>query len=608
MKQRLLFFIKYYIFWIFLSVVSRILFLVYQWENTAKLEFVDYFNIFINGLQHDLSLGGYVMMLASLLLVASSIVKDKYIRYSFNTVTMILLISFITIGTVNLELFKSWGFHIDTSPLKYLLTPKEMFASATAFQLVLAGLILTSFVSGFYYLYSRFVVKTLKYDRINIKSIFIFLFLAGVMIIPVRGGFNVAPMNASFVFFHPTNMYANQAAVNPVWNFLYELAHIKDGSKVYNFMDDNKVAYIIEEVNTERDSFPIILNTQNPNIVMLLLESFSAKAIEVLGGKPGVTPNLNSLAKEGILFNNIYATSSRSDRGLVAAISGLPANPNYAFIDNPTKLMQYPSFPKAMEEKGYSTRFYYAGDLNFGNFSSYTCMNFQDVVTEDDFSGEAIKNRFKWGVHDEYMFERLYEDVSKAQQPFMYMAFNMSSHEPFAVPLESEFYASDRESKFLNSIYYSDKCIGEFIENCKNSGLWDNTLFILMSDHSTINIGNLESYEADAYHIPLILTGGALAVRDTVITTIGSQTDMIATVLAQLGVDASGYKYSRNLLSEGAKDFAFYSYSNDAGVVSNEGVSIYNLKSNEFIKGEDIEQNTLRCKAFIQQVSNEFKR
>ncbi|MFI3267318.1 MAG: LTA synthase family protein [Rikenellaceae bacterium] len=582
--------------------------MLYQWNQTIELEALDFVRIFGNGLQHDLSLGGYVMLLASVVLAISSFVPTKYVRYTFNVITIALLVFYSAVFTFNLELFSNWGYHIDTSPLKYLLTPKEMFASSSFFMLTLGALVYSSMIILPYILYSRFVIKKLDYKVIDIKSLPIFLLLGGVMIIPVRGGFNVAPMNASFVFFHPTNMYANQAAVNPVWNFVYELAHIKDGSKVLSFMDEEKAKSIIKEVNIERDSFPTILNTQEPNIVLLLLESFSAQAIEVLGGKPGVTPNLNALAKEGVLFSNIYATSSRSDRGLVAAISGLPANPYYAFIDSPAKLMKYPSFPKTMEEKGYSTRFYYAGDLNFGNFSSYTRMNFQDVVTEDDFSGEAIKNRFKWGVHDEYMFERLYDDISEAPQPFMYMAFNMSSHEPFDVPLKSEFYDNDNESKFLNSIHYSDVQIGKFIDNCKSSGIWDNTLFILMADHSTKNIGGLESYDSEAFHIPLLLTGGAVAVQDTVITTIGSQTDMVATVFAQLGLDASSYEYSRNLLNDGAKGFAFYSYSNDAGVVSDEGISIYNLKMNSFIKGDDLEQNKLRCKAFIQEITNEFRR
>ena len=130
----------------------------------------------------------------------------------------------------------------------------------------------------------------------------------------------------------------------------------------------------------------------------------------------------------------------------------------------PNKTYEHPRFPVDFEALGYSTRFYYTGDINFGGFRSYATMSFQSLVTEDDFSGEAIQNRFKWGVHDEYMFERLAEDLRVAPRPFMYMAFTLSSHEPFTVPMETQVPGEDSGSKLRNSIVYTDKCLGEFFE------------------------------------------------------------------------------------------------------------------------------------------------
>lgn len=101
-----------------------------------------------------------------------------------------------------------------------------------------------------------------------------------------------------------------------------------------------------------------------------------------------------------------------------------------------------------MEQEGYATRYYYAGDINFGGFRSYVTMSFQDMVTEDDFSGEAIKTRFKWGVHDQYMYARLAEDLKKAPHPFLYMAFNLDSHEPFEVPIPTHIQGTIRNISF----------------------------------------------------------------------------------------------------------------------------------------------------------------
>lgn len=607
MKAKLLFLLKYYLFWILLSVVAKVIFLFYQWQDSTTLTGSDIGHVLVGGLQLDLSLGGYILMLAAIVMLFSVFLSQKIIRRIFSVLTVILLIFFTVVMTVDLELFKNWGYHLDTTPLLYLKTPKQAMASTPVWLILcLVGLMIV-YMWGAYAFYRRFVLPSLHYQGRNYWGIPVFLLIGGLMIIPVRGGFNVAPLNSSFVFFHPKNMYANQAAINPVWNFVYELMHMKKLGRQYTYMPQEKAQVLVDSVLHTGGSYPRLLTTTRPNIVLLLLESFTANAVEPLGGIPGVTPHLNALAREGILFSNIYATSSRSDRGMVAAISGIPSHPSVAMIRYPNKMMEYPRFPKDLENKGYSTRYYYAGDINFGGFRSYVTMSFQDMVTEDDFSGEAIENRFKWGVHDQYMFNRLYEDLTKAPQPFMYMAFNMSSHEPFTVPGEVKFPGNDRENKFLNAIHYSDSCIGDFISKCKASGIWDNTLFILMADHGTRHIRHLDPAEPATYHIPLILTGGVLNVRDTVITALGSQTDMIATVLAQLEMDYSGYTYSRNLLADSLVPFVFYSYSNAAGVITDKGVNILDLQSQQFVRNDSVVENQELLKAYLQTIGTLVK-
>ena len=600
MKEKLQFLLRYYIFWIVLSIIAKIIFLIYQGGEAYTLTWSDYWNIFYRGLRMDFSLGGYIMMLGCLTMAVSPWVKDKILRRIYAIITFILLLVFWFVVTVDLELFKNWGYHMDATPLLYLKTPKEAMASTSTLLtilLIVFWLILT-IVS--YYIYVCLIGSKLRYKMGGWMESVICLILGGAMIIPVRGGFNVAPMNSSFVFFHEKSMFANQSAINPVWNFIYEATHMNKFKHKYDFMPQEQAQSLVDSLYRSNGRFPDIMNNKRPNVVVLLLESFTANAIEVLGGKPGVTPNLNELAREGVLFSNIYATGPRSDRGMLGVISAYPNHPAFAMIKYPVKTSARPRFPHDFESDGYNTRFYYAGDINFGGFRSYVTMSFQDIVTEDDFSGEAKKHTFKWGVHDEYMFQRLFDDISKAPQPFLYMAFNMSSHEPFEVPMETKIQGNSDEDKFLNAIYYSDKCIGDFIRQCKESGLWDNTIFVLVADHGTIRIGDLQPYDPVAYHIPVIFTGGALSVKDTVINTIGSQTDVAATLMAQMGMDHSAYKYSKNLLAEDVIPFAFYAYSNAAGFISKEGISILDLQSNRFIEGDSLKYNGELLKAYLQ--------
>lgn len=608
MKGKFMFLLKYYLFWVLLSLFSKVFFLIYQWKDSAQLTGNDFWHILAGGLQLDLSFGGYVLLLSSVILAFTVFVPVKVVRYIFSVLTVLILIFFFGVVTVDLELFRNWGYHLDATPLMYLKTPKEAMASTPVWLTISLLALMVLLIVGGWLIFRRWVLPFLRQGKRTYWAIPVFLLIGGAMILPIRGGFNVAPLNSSFVFYHPKNMYANQAAVNPVWNFIYELMHLNKLKKQYVYMSPEEARRVVDSMTVVGETYPRLLKTERPNIVFLLLESFTANAIEVLGGTPGATPALNALAREGILFSNIYSTSSRSDRGMVAAISALPSHPSVAIIKYPSKMMAHPCFPKDLEAEGYSTRYYYAGDINFGGFRSYVTMSFQDMVTEDDFSGEAIRNRFKWGVHDQYMFDRLYEDLQEAPQPFMYMAFNMSSHEPFNVPGKAVFPGEDTEHKFLNAIHYSDSCIGDFMSKCKKSGLWDNTLFILMADHGTRHIGHKAPEEPATYRIPLILTGGVLNVRDSVIDKIGSQTDMVATLLAQMGLEHAQYSFSRNLLADIPTPFAFYSYPNAAGLVSEEGVSIMDLQSNRFMEGGDLKQNTVLLKAYLQLINQETNR
>lgn len=601
MKEKLLFLVRYYVYWLLLSIVAKVIFLIYQGGEAYSLTGKDIFRIFLRGLQLDLSLGGYVMILTALILALSIGWSETVLRRIFSVITLFLLVFFAGIVVVDLELFRNWGFHLDTTPLIYLKTPHEAMASTPIGVIIGLFFLMIAFVAGGWWVFRRWVWRPFSALPRQWWQLPLFLVIGGAMIIPVRGGFNVAPMNTSFVFFHPKSMFANQAAVNPVWNFIYELAHWKKFQSQYRFMPTEQAEAIVDSLVKTDTVFPRLFNQSRPNVVFLLLESFTANAIEALGGTPGVTPQLNALAKEGVLFSQVYASSTRSDRGMLAAVSGFPSHPAIAMIRYPNKVVQYPRLPSDLEKLGYATRFYYAGDINFGGFRSYVTLSFQDMVTEADFSGEAAETRFKWGIHDEYMFQRLYEDVKQAPQPFMYMAFNLDSHEPFEVPVKPHIPGDDREHKFLNAIWYTDSCIGSFVRQYKEAGLWENTLFILMADHGTRHIGQLSPTDPAMYRIPLILSGGALQVKDTVISTIGSQTDMVATVLAQLGMEYSGYRFSRNLLAEKVIPFAFFSYPEGAGVVTERGTTVYNFKGNQFLRETD-PQDAVLLKAYLQTI------
>lgn len=605
MKNRLLFLLKYYLFWLIYAFAMRLLFLLFFWKKTAGFGIYEFWMIFRKGLWMDASLGGYVLLVSCVLLTLFYLAPMRVTKSVFRWFTAALLVIFTVVVLGDIQVFKVWGYHLDGAAVQYLKTPKEAAASASAMIWFVSFVALSLIVVGFDFLFRKFVLPSLSDSKKRWWHPLVLLIIGGAMILPIRGGLNVSPMNISFVFFSKKYPFANQAAINPVWNFLSEVVHSGERKTSFHFMEQSDADELLDSIYTVSPDYPRLLKTPKPNVVVILLESFTANVVGVLGGTPGITPNLDRLAHEGLLFSTIYATGARSDRGMAGVLSATPSHPHVSILEIPKHVSTLPAFSREMEKNGYSTRFYYGGDLNFFGFRAFTTANFQHIVTEKDFSGEAIKTRAKWGVRDEYLFDKIVEDMQKGISPSLYFAFTLSSHEPFDVPREKWVKGTSTEQLFLNSIAYTDSEIGRFIENCKNTGLWENTLFVFVADHGVRYVGNPEPNAPEAFHIPLIFAGGALSVQDSVVTTIGSQTDVAATLLGQLNIDASAYAYSRNLLSDSVPQVAFYTNPSAAGVVSQKGVTVFDIQGKTFLKGDSITWNRRVLKAYLQTIDEE---
>src|SRR5690606_7393298 len=151
----------------------------------------------------------------------------------------------------------------------------------------------------------------------------------------------------------------------------------------------------------------------------------------------------------------IYASGDRTDKGLIAILSGYPAQPQTSIIKFPAKTERLPQLNRFIREMGYRTSFIYGGDIDFANFRSYlNSSGFDHLTTLDDFDDELYTS--KWGVHDHHMFKRALEELDTTTAPFFKVILTLSSHEPFDVPIEPLLPGNDAESLFLNSCHYTD--------------------------------------------------------------------------------------------------------------------------------------------------------
>jgi phosphoglycerol transferase MdoB-like AlkP superfamily enzyme len=568
MKKRLVALFWYSVFWMFFFFFARTLFIFSQYSSSFHESLSGLAGTFIHGVKLDLSITGYYLLLPFLLCVPSLYLNGSWYRYFIKGYTWFLIVfsSLIIIGDASL--YSYWGFRMDYTPVFYLRTPGEAIASVSTLKLVFLFFSVVAISSLFIFIYNRFVDRFFRnQERVRYwaPGMLLFLVLTGALIIPIRGGFGIAPINAGTVYFSP-KMFLNHAAINVVWNVGTTAFTQKPVENPYVFMPQDQAVQKFDSLSFKAGSPRKVLNTARPNVLMIVLESFSGYLIGPLGGDSLVTPNLNRYAREGILFTGFYCSGPRTDKALPAILDGYPAQPAQSIIKEPKKTQSLPSLVRILMSKGYSSSFWYGGEINFANFNSFVIgSGFQSVITKDYFDPKDFNS--KWGVHDHVLFKSFRDSMLAPRQPFFNVLLTLSSHEPFEIPEKPAFEGNDILTLYKNSVHYTDEVLGSFLDWAKTQDWWKNTLVILVADHGARITPDIEAYSQKIFRIPMLWTGGALAETGLKVKKLGGQIDIPLTVLRQLGIEGS-FPFGKDLFSDEAKSFAFYSYNDGFGFVT----------------------------------------
>lgn len=605
--------------WLLTFGVGRLIFICVNSAKAADVPSTLLGEALFRGMIFDVSIWGYCALLACVA-IAVAIWFDKEGRDSCRathrwTSYVVGAMAAISIFVLPAEAitYKAWGHHVDAGSLLMVADrPELILASAeTWFEIVylVVMLIVACVFWGVAFRLCRRATKiaygnsTHRAAKIGEKVAIcvIALIMGGIMIIPIRGGLGLIPLNTGNAYFSQS-VFANHVATNPIWNFAFSIKRAKQAEIKYDFLPEEEMEERFGELMKSEEQFPRVFKSERPNVVVILLESFSAHGIEYLGGV-NATPNIDSLRHTGIYFNNFFASSDRSGKGLLAVMNAYPSLPTIRIIQFAQKTQNIPSIARALRGEGYTSQtFLYGGDINFNNFNSLVNQNGYDrVITQDDFSSDQMGD--KWGAHDQYTFDRLLETMDSQPEPFFDFYFTLSSHEPFTVPMERHM-----EDDYLNSMYYTDMCLGKFMREARSKKWWNNTVFVLLADHGHGGPENVTEIDRRKFNIPLIITGGAVAPKDSLVTSYGSQTDLAATLLSQLGVEHDQFVFSKNLLDSTAVDFAFFDFSDGFGYVTPDNYEVYDNQMSQFIRRDDMSAtaDTTSGKAYLQKIAKDF--
>lgn len=583
MKKKILFVFGVFFTTVLLMAVQKPVFMGWYAAEAAGATAGDWLRVLWHGLSLDMTVAGYVTALPLLLTIVSLwvCVSDRTWHRIFNTYFVVVSLVAAAVFAVDIALYEHWGFRIDGTVLMYLADPKDAMANVDAWlalrQTLFAALFAALMIGSY-----RMVVRLFCGERVRLRLRLVWslvlLVLAGVDFLAIRGGTGASVANVSKVYFSG-NMFLNHAATNPVFSFLSTLGRKENYAEAYPFFDEATRAAKFEELRgngphagqTER-----VLRTRRPNIALVILESFGTTVMEAQTEGQAVMPHMQRLKDEGVWFENFFANSFRTDRGEVALLSGFPAQTQISIMKLPAKSSGLPSLARSLGREGYTTFFVYGGDLNFTNQASYMyATGWQELIWQKSLRFDAPLS--KWGYDDRVMCDFFADEViarSSAGTPFLGGLLTLSSHIPFDVP-----YAKF-EDRVLNAMAFSDECVGRMVEKLKASPAWDDLLLILVADHGYPYPYGIAYNIPLRHRIPMIWLGGAVDGPRTV-EEYGSQIDLCATVLAQLGVSHEEFDYSKNLLDTMTppRKFGYYTFNDGFGVVDGRGEAVWDATS-----------------------------
>ena len=608
--------LRQFVIWILIFALTRLVFLIYYYPS-IKIEGVSFYeliSIFWHALPVDISTASYILVLPFIILLVQSIFPIKWINYLNYIYTAIVLLTYLLITVTELGIYEEWKTKLSYKALHYLSNPSEVYNSAstkTFFVLIL--LLLFQFAVGFYFYKKYLYLPIQKHNRNILLSLIFGITIPGVLFLGIRGGFKEIPINQSKSYFSTHNIL-NLAAINSGYSFLKSsIDNFEFREKnPFNFLDQDEAIEIVDNLHkVEKDTTIYILNTKRPNIVLLILESWSADVIESISGDTGITPCFKQLEQDGILFTNIYVTGNRSDQAMVSIFGGFPATPIVSLSHNPDKISKLPSLIKILNKEGYNTSFYFGGQLIYGGIKSYLMVNGFDRIKEVyDFDKDLPRG--KLGIHDEFILNEQLFDLKSESEPFLSTVFTLSSHSPYDQPKSETLNFADTENDFLNSVYYTDNCLCKYFEEARSQPWYRNTLFIIVADHSHGSHKNWSVLSKEYRRIPLLFMGDVVneEFKGQKINRISSQNDIPATLLQQLELDNSEFYWSRDLFNPYSPEFAYFEATEGVGWVSHDGYFVYHRKLNDYFAIEILpgkEDKVLKeGKAYLQVVFQQF--
>lgn len=542
--------LRFTIILISIFITSRIALLFWQ---HSRLNDGDIWPIISGAIRIDLSSIGYLATIGVFILILHVVARPKtelfqriFTLYGSCVVTVVVIVEASTPAFIN---------QYDVRPnrlyIEYLDYPQEVFSMLVHGHLfaMLSTLLLASLTSVYSY---RLLCRAFTQPPSLKKASNLPILMAALIIclFAARGTLNHRPLNPALVYFSQDSLI-NSLVLNSTYSVAFALKNMgneKSASNLYGTMSRQKIIDTVKKASYRKQfvagNIPTLAHNKpfvsgvKKNLVIILEESLGARFVGELGGLD-ITPELDKLYQQGWGFDNLYATGTRSVRGIEAITTGFTPSPSRSVVKLSKSQHNFFSLADVLSQEGYKTQFIYGGESHFDNMKSFFLGNgFNDIVDINHIENPQFIS--SWGVSDEDLFNQADKELTKlsnSTEPFFSLVFTSSNHDPFDIPQGKVSLPKGHNPENYKrdlAIKYADYALGKFINKAKTQSYWENTVFLVVADHDVRVFGS-EPVPLKSFHIPaVVLNSDMKSKRDPRLV---SQIDLPVTLMSLLGVD-----------------------------------------------------------------------
>ena len=615
--------IKYYFYMIFIFFMGRLsLFIIYF--DRFKDSDVNYWLSFIYGLRMDTIVTSIILIIPMFILTLTPKILQKVTNQFLKYYFLIMLSFIIYIENATLPFFAQYDVRPNYLFVEYLEYPKEVFSMIIAdykIELIIAFIMIGIFI----YLFLKFTKDTfIKAIKTDYKlKIILFVPLAMVLFIGIRSSFGHRPANISDAMYSSSRL-VNEITKNSIYSIGYAVYSNKKHNankviKQYGKMDIQEAIKRVKKrlhIQSINKKFPFSrkvkthFKTNHPkNLIIFLQESLGCQFVEAVGGEKGITPNINKLSKEGILFKNLFSNGTRSIRGIAGSVSGIFSIPGKGVVKRNKSQNNFFTISSLLKPYGYHTMFLYGGESRFDNMRGWFSGNgFDKIIDESSFKHPNFVGT--WGVSDEDLVNRANKEFKKLhekKQKFAAVMFSTSNHTPFDFPDNKIKLINGVPKKSVkNAVKFADFAIGKLIKNAKKEHYYKDTIFVIVADHNVRVYGD-DMIPVNMFHIPAIILGGGITPK--VYNKLSTQPDVLATALDLIGIDLQYPILGKSIFDNNKQEISLMQFNTFYGLRAKDKIAIirpnkkpltFIYKNEHLVKSsfEDIELEK-DCLAFI---------